>query len=68
MTDRGLVTVVIDGDDEAHLDRLAREVSPRILEAPARLDAVRRELDEYFAGRRTDFDTPVDWRLVRASA
>jgi methylated-DNA-[protein]-cysteine S-methyltransferase len=65
MTDRGLVTVVIDGDDEAHLDRLAREVSPRILESPARLDAVRRELDEYFAGRRTDFDTPVDWRLVR---
>jgi methylated-DNA-[protein]-cysteine S-methyltransferase len=65
VTDRGLVTVVIDGDDEAHLDRLAREVSPRILESPARLDAVRRELDEYFAGRRTDFDTPVDWRLVR---
>ena len=64
VTDRGLVTVVIDGDDEAHLDRLSREVSPRILEAPARLDAVRRELDEYFAGRRTDFDTPVDWRLV----
>ena len=27
-----------------------RELSPRILEAPARLDDVRRELDEYFAG------------------
>src|SRR5581483_9424095 len=64
-TDQGLVTVVIDGDDEAHLDRIAREISPRILENPSRLDAVRRELDEYFAGRRRDFDLPVDWRLIR---
>jgi methylated-DNA-[protein]-cysteine S-methyltransferase len=65
VTDRGLVTLVIDGDDEAHLDRLAREVSPRILEAPARIDGLRRELDEYFDGRRREFDTPVDWTLVR---
>jgi methylated-DNA-[protein]-cysteine S-methyltransferase len=65
VTDEGLVTVVIDGDDEAHLDRIAREISPRILESPARLDAVRRQLDEYFEGRRRDFDTPVDWRLVK---
>ena len=65
VTDQGLVTVVIDGDDEAHLDRIARDISPRILESPARLDGVRRQLDEYFAGRRTDFDTPVDWRLVK---
>ena len=24
---------------------------------------VRRELDEYFQGRRTEFSTPIDWRL-----
>jgi len=65
VTDKGLVTVVIDGDDETHLDRIARDISPRILESPARLDGVRRQLDEYFAGQRRDFDTPVDWRLVR---
>jgi methylated-DNA-[protein]-cysteine S-methyltransferase len=65
VTDEGLVTVVIDGDDEAHLDRIARDISPRILESPARLDDVRRQLDEYFEGRRRDFDTPVDWRLVK---
>jgi methylated-DNA-[protein]-cysteine S-methyltransferase len=64
VTDHGLVTVVIDGDDEAHLDRIARDISPRILESPARLDGVRRQLDEYFAGQRRGFDTPVDWRLV----
>jgi len=65
VTDEGLVTVVIDGDDEAHLDRIARDISPRILESPARLDGVRRQLDEYFAGQRRDFETPVDWRLVK---
>ena len=65
VTDKGLVTVVIDGDDETHLDRIARDISPRILESPARLDGVRRQLDEYFAGQRRDFDTPVDWRLVK---
>lgn len=43
---------------------LARRLSPRVLEAPARLDTVRRELDEYFAGRRWAFDITVDWSLV----
>ena len=36
-----------------------------MLEAPARLDPVRRELDEYFEGRRTSFDVPIDWSLTR---
>lgn len=43
------------------LEELAERISPRVLEAPARLDPVRRELDEYFAGRRTEFETPIDW-------
>ena len=34
-------------------------VSPRVLEAPARLDEVRRELDEYFDGRRDHFELPA---------
>ena len=46
------------------LDWLAARLSPRILEAPARLDDVRRELDEYFEGRRRDFDLPIDWTLT----
>ena len=47
------------------LERLAGELSPRVLEAPARLDGVRRQLDEYFEGRRREFDTPVDFSLSR---
>jgi|1186.fasta_scaffold561953_1 methylated-DNA-[protein]-cysteine S-methyltransferase len=53
-----------DGGVDAVLDRLAAKLSPRILEAPARLDAVRRELHEYFEHRRTSFDLPIDWSLA----
>jgi methylated-DNA-[protein]-cysteine S-methyltransferase len=68
-TDRGLVMLayVLDGV-EPGLDRLAREVSPRVLELPSRLDRERRELEEYFAGRRRAFDIPIDWRLIRGFA
>ena len=48
---------------EEVLARLAEDVSPRVLEFPARLDEARRELDEYFEGRRDRFELPLDWRL-----
>ncbi len=54
----GLVRLSYRVDDEV-LVELADRVSPRVLELPARLDAVRRQLDEYFAGRR-NFDLPLD--------
>jgi len=64
-TARGLVRLAYDAEPaEEVLTDLARKVSPRILEAPARLDRVRRELDEYFVGRRRAFDLAVDWTLV----
>ena len=62
----GLVRVAYEdfnGGVDAVLERLAQRLSPRILEAPARLDVVRRELDEYFAGRRDAFEVAVDWSL-----
>jgi methylated-DNA-[protein]-cysteine S-methyltransferase len=64
-TPRGLVRVAYSGFDSEVLEDLAGKVSPRLLEAPARLDPVRRELDEYFEGRRTEFDLPIDWALTR---
>jgi methylated-DNA-[protein]-cysteine S-methyltransferase len=65
-TPRGLVRVAYTGSesDAGVLEELARRLSPRMLEAPARLDDVRRELDEYFEGRRTGFDLPLDWALT----
>lgn len=50
---------------EQFLETLARRISPRVLEAPRRLDPVRRELDEYFTGRRRDFAVPLDWTLTK---
>jgi methylated-DNA-[protein]-cysteine S-methyltransferase len=48
---------------DAVLAELSARVSPRILRAPGRLDPVRRELDEFFAGRRREFEVALDWRL-----
>lgn len=63
-TDEGLVRVGFEREGfEAILDRLATTISPRILKAPARLDTVASELDEYFAARRRRFDVPLDFRL-----
>jgi methylated-DNA-[protein]-cysteine S-methyltransferase len=63
-TELGLVRVgyAVEGHDTV-LQQLANRVSPRILLAPARLDGVARELDEYFAGARRGFDVSLDWRL-----
>ena len=47
----GLVRVAYDVEDHDQvLEALAGRISPRVLRAPARLDAAARELDEYFAG------------------
>ncbi len=65
-TEAGLVRLGLERDDaDAILVDLAAHVSPRVVEAPARLDEARRELDEYFEGRRDRFDLPLDWQLSR---
>lgn len=63
-TDSGLVRLAyaVEGHDEV-LQALATRISPRVLRAPNRLDEPARQLDDYFAGRRQDFDLPVDLRL-----
>jgi methylated-DNA-[protein]-cysteine S-methyltransferase len=67
-TPRGLVRVayVDDPDPDAALADLARRISPRALAAPRKLDAPRRALDEYFAGRRDHFELALDWQLMSA--
>ena len=64
-TDRGLVRVAYpDRTVDSVLEVLAREISPRVLEAPERLDPIRRELDEYFEGDLRRFTTKIDWSLT----
>ena len=63
-TDRGLVKVQLHAD-EGFADDMAAAITPRVVEHPAKLDRFRRQLDEYFDGRRTEFDVPIDWQLSR---
>ena len=63
-TSRGLVRVGLPGQEpDELLEDLAARISPRVLEAPDRLEEARRELDSYFEGGLTEFDLPLDWRL-----
>lgn len=66
-TEVGLLKVAFTAVEEADrvLATLAARVSPRLLRAPARLDEAARELEEYFAGRRTAFELPLDLRLAQ---
>jgi methylated-DNA-[protein]-cysteine S-methyltransferase len=52
------ISYTIEGADE----EIARSFGVRVLRSP--LDDVRRELDEYFEGRRHDFDLPIDLRVA----
>ncbi|MDP1821194.1 MAG: methylated-DNA--[protein]-cysteine S-methyltransferase [Acidimicrobiales bacterium] len=61
-TDAGVVRIDFGVEDRMLVD-LAQRISPRVVEARARLDPVRRQLDEYFEGHRRTFDLPLDWRL-----
>jgi len=61
-TEQGLVAVGLLHHDEL-LEVLGQEVSPRLVRRGARLDPVRRQLDEYFEGQRHEFDLALDWAL-----
>ena len=61
-SDRGLATISFDPDPGERLEQLARIAGPRVLRSPRSVDDARRELDEYFAGRRRAFDLTLDLR------
>lgn len=63
-TELGVVRVAFAGEDhQAVLQNLSDRISPRILRAPGRLDAVATQLDEYFRGQRRIFTLALDWQL-----
>jgi methylated-DNA-[protein]-cysteine S-methyltransferase len=64
-TRRGVVRLAFPEEPvDAVLERLARRLSPRIVESPMQLDPLRRELDEYFTGHRRSFELELDWSLI----
>jgi methylated-DNA-[protein]-cysteine S-methyltransferase len=63
-TDRGLCRIVYDASAEEEVERLARAFGVRVLRSAKPIDGVRRELDEYFEGKRRRFDLPVDVAML----
>ncbi|MEV3857798.1 methylated-DNA--[protein]-cysteine S-methyltransferase [Streptomyces sp. NPDC050095] len=68
-TDEGLVTVVFHATETVRgemLGRLASRFGTEPVEAPDApvLAEAIRQLAEYFAGRRRDFELPLDWSLI----
>jgi methylated-DNA-[protein]-cysteine S-methyltransferase len=60
----GLIRVAYQREDlDEVLVELAAKISPRVLEAPRRLEGPVRQLEEYFAGHRHHFDLPLDLSL-----
>jgi methylated-DNA-[protein]-cysteine S-methyltransferase len=63
-TERGLCRIAYDAEPDQELDRLARTFGLRVLRSAKPIDTARRELDEYFDGKRQGFDLPVDVALL----
>ena len=65
VTPRGLVRLAFPEEAEpAMVEELSRRISPRVVRSPEPLEALERELDEYFSGRRRSFSLKLDWRLI----
>jgi methylated-DNA-[protein]-cysteine S-methyltransferase len=66
VTRRGVVRLAYPNErPDDVLTELSARLSPRTLEVPGATDRIRRELDEYFEGRRRRFETKVDFALMR---
>ncbi|HEY3017374.1 MAG TPA: methylated-DNA--[protein]-cysteine S-methyltransferase [Gaiellaceae bacterium] len=63
-TDRGLCRIAYDAEPEQELDRLARAFGLRVLRSALPIDPARRQLDEYFEGKRRRFDLQVELGLL----
>ena len=63
-TPLGLLRVAVANESHDSVrQNLSQRISPRILEAPTRLDPVARQLEEFFTGLRHSFDVALDWSL-----
>jgi methylated-DNA-[protein]-cysteine S-methyltransferase len=65
-TEAGVCRISYDPEPEREIDQLAKLVGTRILRTPKPVDTARRQLDEYFEHRRTEFDLDLDLRLSAA--
>ena len=63
-TERGLCRIAYDAEPDLEVERLAKTFGVRVLRTAKPIDPARRELEEYFGGKRRSFDLPLDVGLV----
>ena len=63
-TESGLCRISYDPEPERELDRLTKLLGTRVLRTAKPVDPARRQLDEYFEGKRRSFDVPLDVRVA----
>ncbi len=65
LTPTGVVRIAFENEQHDRvLESLAERISPRILKSATSTNDLRRELDEYFDGKRALFSAAIDWLLV----
>jgi methylated-DNA-[protein]-cysteine S-methyltransferase len=62
-TDRGLCRISFDAEPEREVEYLAKGFGLRVLRSTGPIDPARRQLGEYFEGKRHTFDLDVDLAL-----
>ena len=62
VSNEGLAAISFQQRADEELERLTRIAGPGVLRSPRSIDEARRELDEYFSGRRRVFDMRLDLR------
>jgi methylated-DNA-[protein]-cysteine S-methyltransferase len=65
VSDRGLCVISYEAEPAIQVERLARGFGSRVLRSPRPVDPTRRQLEEYFDGKRRRFDLDLDLRLTR---
>ena len=63
-SEQGLAAISFDPEPDSQLERLARIAGPCVLRAARSVDGARRELDQYFEGKRRSFDLSLDLRAL----
>ena len=60
VSERGLCWISFGDEEPEPIESLARRLGARVLRAARPVESARRELSEYFEGRRREFDLPID--------
>jgi methylated-DNA-[protein]-cysteine S-methyltransferase len=65
VSERGLCAISYSAEPAAVVDQLARSFGARVLRSPRPVEPVARQLDEYFEGKRRNFELGLDLRVAR---